>query len=129
MECFITGNVFVGLTADPKDENIVYAASQMGIFVSKDKGETWNRLMEGFVSTIAVNPNDSQELLSYSEKNKFAISNNAGQTWESINETFNEETPLFIAYSKKDPKIIYILTEKNSIYKSSDQGTSWNKIR
>lgn len=119
----------VSLTADPKDENVVYAASPQGLMVSKNKGKDWSTLIDGFVSTIAINPQDSQNLLSYSEKQQLAKSSNGGQTWEKITVDFKGETPLFISFNRQEPEMIYLLTEKNSLYKSTDGGDSWNKIR
>lgn len=119
----------VSLAADTKDENILYAASPQGLFVSKNKGVSFEPVLEGFVSVVAVHPSDSQNLLSFSEKEGLAKSNDAGKTWERISEDFGTETPLFIAFNKQQPKIVYILTEKNSIYKSTDSGANWNKVR
>lgn len=119
----------VSLTADPKDENIVYAASPRGLFISKDKGQEWNKLLDGFVSTLAINPQDPNKILSYSEKQQLAKSNDGGQTWEKINVNFSGETPLFMSTSRQNPEIIYFLTEKNSLYKSVDDGINWSKIR
>lgn len=119
----------VSLAADTKDENIVYAASPQGLFVSRDKGASFDSLFDGFVSVIAVNPSDSQHLLSFSEKQGFAKSNDSGKTWEKINADFAGETPLFIAFNRQNPEIVYTLTEKNSIYKSTDSSLTWNKIR
>lgn len=119
----------VNIAADPKDENIVYAATPQGLLMSINKGAEWSTLFDGFVSVVAINPLDSQMLLSFSEKNKLARSNDGGKNWEKLNETFSGETPLFISFAKQNPEIVYTLTEKNSIYKSSDGGVSWNKIR
>jgi photosystem II stability/assembly factor-like uncharacterized protein len=119
----------VSLAADTKDENIVYAASPQGFFVSKNKGTSFDRLFEGFVSVISINPSDSQQLLSFSEKKELAKSDDSGKTWEIINENFSGETPLFIAFNRQKPEIVYLLTEKNSIYKSIESGGSWEKVR
>jgi photosystem II stability/assembly factor-like uncharacterized protein len=119
----------VSLAADPKDENVLYAASPLGLMVSTNKGEKWENLIGGFVSVIAVHPKDSQKLLSYSEQKKLAKSNDAGKTWETIAADFGGETPLYISFNKQSPDTIYLLTEKNSIYKSSDEGSTWEKIR
>lgn len=119
----------VNLAADPKDENIVYAASPQGLIVSTNKGKDWDTILPGFVSTVAINPQASQKLLSYSEKEQLAKSNNSGKTWEKITVDFSGETPLFISYNRQDSEIVYLLTEKNSLYKSSDGGNSWSKIR
>lgn len=128
----IVGNTpfsVVGLVADSKDENIVYAASPQGLMVSKNKGKDWNSLLDGFVSTLAVNPQDSQKLISFSEKLKLARSNDGGRNWESTNESFNGETPLHTAFDRQKSEIIYTLTEKNSLYKTVDSGATWSKIR
>lgn len=121
--------LIVGLAADPKDENIVYAVSPQGLSVSKNQGKDWSFLLDGFVSTIAINPKDSQKLILFSEKLKLGRSNDSGKNWEKVEEEFNGETPLYTAFDKQKPEIIYILTQKNSIYKSADSGATWNKIR
>lgn len=119
----------VNLATDSNNESIVYAATPQGLMVSKDKGSKWTILLDGFVSAIAISPNDSQELISFSEKNGLAKSNDGGGTWNKSDENFNSETPLFISFNKQNPEIVYLLTEKNSIYKSSDGAISWTKIR
>jgi photosystem II stability/assembly factor-like uncharacterized protein len=119
----------VNLAADPKDENILYASSPQGLFISKDKGVTWNSMFDGFVSTTVINPQDSQKLLSFSEKQDGLVkSNDGGQNWEKTNANFSDETPLFISFDKQNIDTVYLLTEKNSIFKSTDGAFTWNKI-
>lgn len=128
----IAGNTnfsVVNLSADPKNENIVYASSPQGLMISNDKGSTWTKLLDGFVSVLVVNPQDSQKLLSYSESQKLAKSNDGGKTWEKTSADFAGETPLFISFNKQDQNIVYLLTEKNSIYKSTDSAATWKIIR
>lgn len=125
----ITKAPIVSLAADPNDENVVYSASPQGLMVSKNQGKDWDKLLDGFVSTIAINPQDSQKLTSYSEKQGLAKSEDMGKTWEKTTADFTGETPLFISFNKQQPEVIYLLTEKNSIYKSTDEGNSWNKVR
>lgn len=124
-----TNFVIVAITADSEDENIVYAASPQGLFISENKGAAWNRMLEGFVSAIAVHPQDSQILISFSERQGLVRSSDGGKKWEKINEKFDGETPLYISFNKQNPETVYILTEKNSIYKSTDAGATWSKIR
>ena len=119
----------VNLAADPRNENIIYAATPQGLLVSNNKGSSWEKLLDGFVSTTAIHPQNPQQMLSFSERERLARSNDSGKTWEKINESFQEETPLYIAYDKQKPEIIYLLTEKNSIYKSMDNANTWSKIR
>jgi photosystem II stability/assembly factor-like uncharacterized protein len=119
----------LNLTADPKDENVVFAATPQGLMVSKNKGKDWTTLLKGFVTVIAIDPQDSNNLLSYSQTQKLIQSIDGGENWETVNADFNGETPLYISFNKQNPDVVYLLTDKNSIYKSMDSGESWSKIR
>lgn len=123
-----TATPFVNLAADPKDENIVYASTPQGLLISTDKGGQWTKILDGFVSVAVVNSQDSQKLLAYTEQ-QLVRSNDGGKTWEKTNTDFSAETPLYISFAKQQPDIGYLLTEKNSIYKSTDGAISWKKIR
>lgn len=124
--------VTVSLTADSSDENILYASSPQGAFISRDKGQKWQELStelkNTFVSMIAINPKNSHEILSFSERLRLAKSIDGGKTWSKINESFDGGTVLFISYNRQSPGSLYALTERHSIYKSTDSGENWNKI-
>jgi photosystem II stability/assembly factor-like uncharacterized protein len=128
-EKFATPVPVVNLAADTKVENRVYAASPKGLLVSNDHGETWQTLLTGFVSVVVAHPKDSSILLSFSETFGLARSKDTGTSWEKISENFSGETPLFISFNKQDPAIVYLPTEKNSVYKSINSGDIWQKIR
>lgn len=123
-----TGFVIVALAADSENEITLYAASPQGLYKSVDSGENWENLFTGHVSSIAVNPK-LKFLMSFSTTNELALSKDKGSTWNKINANFLGETPLYIAFNNQNPEISYLLTEKNSIYKSSNNGESWNRIR
>lgn len=123
----------IQLVADPKDENTVYATTPQGLLVSKNKGTDWTSAPEalpgGAVIALAINPQDSARMFSFSPQLGLAKSADGGKTWEKINETFGGETVLFIAINKQQPDTVYTLTESNALYKSTDGGNSWRKIR
>ncbi len=125
----MTSSPIVNLAVDPKNENILYAASPQGLMISKNAGRDWITVLEGYVSAIAINPADSNEIITYSEKHQLARSNDGGENWETLQIELGDESPLYISYSAQESKIIYLLTEKNSIYKSTDSAKSWEKIR
>ena len=133
-EAFKNGFVIVSLTADPNDENVVYAITPQGngVMVSKDKGMSWNILSKdlqgGLTSSFAVDPADSHIMLSHSEKLGLAKSTDSGVTWQKINQSFDGDI-LYIAYDKTQPNRVYGLSTTNSIYKSLDSGQTWTKIR
>lgn len=126
----------VYLVADTKDENIVYAATSegQGIVISKDRGMSWTTLSPalegGAVSVVVVHPNDSNTLITFSERlGGLGKSIDGGKTWRKVNENFDRETILHLAFDKKNPGVIYALTHQNALYKSSDTGETWNKVR
>jgi len=123
----------IQLVADPKDENIVYAATPQGLLISRSKGAEWgsasDALQSGAVIALAINPQDPSRILSFSQQLGLANSADGGTTWEKLTETFGGEAALFIAIDKQQPDTVYTLTESNAVYKSIDGGNSWNKIR
>lgn len=135
-KAFPTKFLVTSIVTDSSDENMVYALSSQGsgVLVSKNKGESFielsDQLSGGIVSSLAINPADNKEMLSFSEKiGGLGISNDAGLTWEKLNEEFNGEEVLFISYSKPNPNNVYALTHLNSIYKSLDGGNIWMRIK
>lgn len=123
------------LVADSQDENIVYAATQgEGVMVSRNKGVDWMSLSPelggGFVSAVAIHPENSGVLLIFSEKlGGLGKSADAGTTWTKVDESFNGEVVLFVAFSRVNPNTVYVLTLENKIYKSIDAGETWVFIR
>lgn len=126
----------VSLTADTQDENIVYAATPQGqgVMISRDKGATWTSMSPalegGAISIIAIHPEDSKILLTFSEKlGGLGKSTDGGKTWQKVAEGLNGETILHIAFSRSTPDSVYALTHQNKLYKSMDAGNTWALVR
>lgn len=121
----------ISLSSDPTRESVVYAATQNGVLISEDKGDTWKSLSSqldgGPVSTFVLKP-DATYALTYSLKlGGMGKSTDGGNTWQRVEEIFDGEVVLYIAFSKTDSRV-YALTESNSVYKSTDEGLSWVKL-
>ena len=87
-------------------------------------------LAGGAVSVVAVHPQNSEILLVFSERlGGLGKSNDGGQTWTRVNESFGGEAVLHIAFSKIDTNIVYTLTHENKLFKSSNAGDTWVQIR
>lgn len=121
------------LVADSRDENILYATGR-GMSVSTDKGANWqslsSQLEDGVVTAMAVHPTEANILLAFSEKlGGLSKSIDSGAKWVKINESFNSETILHIAFDRNNPTTLYAISHENSLYKSNDVGETWSKIR
>ncbi|MEK7291974.1 MAG: hypothetical protein AAB088_00875 [Actinomycetota bacterium] len=124
------------LVADSQEENVVYVATTegQGVLVSRDKGVTWAPLSPelegGAVSVIAVRPGDSKTQLAFSQTlDGLGKSTDSGKTWKKVNEEFNGEVLLQIAFSSLEPNIVYALSRENKLYKSTDAADTWIQIR
>lgn len=122
----------IALTADPNDENTLYATSTQGIKISQTKGKEWSDLSEDLKETpvtfLAINPKNAKIMLSFSEKLGLAQSSDSGVTWKNIEKDFGSDIPWYAAFDPQLPGRIYLLTASNAIYKSVDSGTTWVKI-
>lgn len=114
-------------------QNTVYAATNNGLFVSKDQGKTWTsfspELAGGAVVALGVNPVDANELFAYSQKIGFAKTSNGGASWSRITTPFANEVVLYAAYDPNNPSNAYALTQSLAIYKTTDGGLTWIKVR
>lgn len=121
----------ISVTADPHDENVVYAGTQGGLQISRDKGETWSSFSEQLsgepVTAVAVDPVNDQNMLSFVASQGVLRSNDGGQIWESVSNDLG--IVLYFAYDFRSPNTVYALNKGNSIYKSIDGGSNWVLIR
>lgn len=121
----------IALVADTADVKTVYASTQQGIWVSRDSGGTWNLLSDQLKSSVAIsmaqNPKDGNQMLSFSDTFGLASSSDGGETWTSLAGTPNVVL-YFIAFSASNPEMVYAIDENNQVYKSQDSGLTWKKI-
>ena len=123
----------ISLSSDTKNENVLYASTQNGVQISKDKGDSWqsmsSQLAGGAVSVFVLDPL-STYALTFSEKlGGMGKSSDGGTTWQKVEETFGGEAIFYLSFSKSQVGTIYALTNRNSVYKSINSGDSWTKIR
>jgi len=120
----------LSLTIDPNDPETVWAGTQYGggIVKTTDGGEHWQTkgLTEtNFVEAIAVNPDNSNEILvggGYSD-GRIYKSTDGGNTWQvKVSDiAFVQE----IVYDPRNPRWVYAATEGYGVLRSFNGGESW----
>jgi photosystem II stability/assembly factor-like uncharacterized protein len=119
-----------------------------GVLKSTDSGLTWKRVSDrtlpspGFISKIAVDPNDSRRVYLTQRSAQgvdgnlhsgaFYVSTDGGVTWNPTFQGPVEE----LAIHPANPRILYLSTTiidepptpKTGVYKSTDAGISWTKV-
>jgi photosystem II stability/assembly factor-like uncharacterized protein len=99
-----------------------------GLFVTHDKGETWDHLgwpYGKFFSVSARRLTDGEILLCQACGNGVLISDNSGASWR-IATGWEITECLKTAIHPTDPRIIYTATAYG-IYKSTDGGQTWSQ--
>lgn len=121
----------ISLTANPHDETVVYATTVSGIQVSNDKGESWAQFSEelsaGAVTALAIDPNNTQNMLSFSEVLGLAKSTNGGVNWGTVSGDLG--VILYFAFDSNTPNNVYALNKDNEVYKSNNGGDTWSKVK
>ncbi len=119
------------LAIDPKNTNVIYAATNDGVYKSSDGGAIWTQLnLATFfslrVSSIAVDPVNTSTI--YAGANTFIYKSvDSGQTWQSktINTPTGSVIDIFsIAIDPVTPATIYLGTFRG-VFKSTDGGDTW----
>ncbi len=123
----------IDLAVDPTDANLVYAATQGGLFKTTNGGVNWTvvaGLPDGTrVGTIVIHPQDSRKLMVGVEMQGLYISADGGQTWQQIAAGLQPNNSIRdILYDPTDLQTVYLSDIVSGVYRSTDGGLTWTKI-
>ena len=108
----------VDLAVDPSDSDRLMAATDRGLFTSKDSGMDWNRITENLTGLLAYT--DKRLLLFTADGN---VSRRVKWDWRPIGALGGP--PAAVAYTGGR---LYAAREDGSVVQSSDDGRTW-KLR
>lgn len=120
---------FIGI--NPKNSQIILAASQNGLWETKNSGGTWQKIFRGTgeleskMFSLAINPRDPKNIYLGTMKGLFT-SRDEGRSWHKDGAFFSHYPVLFITFDSSG-KIIYASTTAG-VFKSADEGKNWQKI-
>ena len=136
--------------ADPTDPDRVYAASQDSVYVSTNRGDTWDNL--GFVTNgpappggiwaMEPDPFKAGHLLAARNTGDLVTtgylykSDDAGVSWQAVTMPQPRVSMITdIAFDPETPGLVYITTgawgsgtNGTGVYRSTDSGASWTRI-
>ncbi len=113
--------------------NLLFVATWKGLYRSIDKGINWTKQIDENISDVAFHVNNHDIVYAVGSKGGFYKSIDGGATFTS-NEIETSASGTLVAVTKDNPNVVYISYLKSSeggmvIYKSTDTGTSFTKIR
>ncbi|MDP4552341.1 hypothetical protein Q9251_15805 [Alkalihalobacillus macyae] len=116
-----------GIATHPTDSNVVAITSPLGLFVSSDKGKSFDRLTEE-VSVSSITFMEDQ-LVYAKDNNKLVIQNlENGDETELSMPVDDLETIDYIAVNPQEEKELVFHTVGESIYQTNDRGESWKSL-
>lgn len=120
------------LVAHPSEEQTLFAANGSGLWVSRDRGETWGVVADVFkksaVFAFAINLKKPTDMLSYGTAAKLAKSTDGGRTWKTISQDVGGDVVYLFAYDPNVATTVYALTKTNLLFKSIDDGGTWRQL-
>jgi hypothetical protein len=125
---------------DPADSQHIFLATTMGVFETKNGGESWAKKMEGMkevlmVVTLGMDPTRPFVLYAGTSGGVYKSIDQAGH-WEQVNnglvppdmvKTSRALNVTSICVDPYEPDTVYAATLAG-LYKSTDAGTSWKRI-
>jgi photosystem II stability/assembly factor-like uncharacterized protein len=117
------------LVFDSSNLNVIYAATDNGLYRSKDLGERWERAFRGKNSI----ENQCTAVLSTSyaifvgTRSGLFISRDCGRSWQKENGKINNTAVFNIDTNFRLSKVVY-LASACGIFRSSDSGENWERI-
>lgn len=128
------GDLPFGMAVDPQDPLRVFAATRLGLFESRTSGDEWtevpNTQNAPVVGLALQREGDKLMIIGYRALETtpgLYRSTDNGQTWDLLGNGF-EGALLRIAMATQDPNIYYAINQDNQIYRSEDQGISWQEL-
>jgi len=124
----------------PALSEIIYAATTVGAFYTKDGGREWQERMNGMkevhiVTAIAINPKDPTVLYGGTTGGIYR-SDDSATTWKKINNGLIPESELMasmalgvnaIEIDRGNPDVVFAGTTKG-LYRTRTKGESWDRI-
>ncbi len=117
------------LVMDKLNPNVVYAATDNGLYRSTDLGEHWERVFRGknYLENQCVSIGVIGQTVLVGTQGGLFVSQDSGRSWYKHKAGIGASGILNIDTGLGRNNIIY-LAAQNGIFKSLDQGRSWEKI-
>ncbi|WP_347550051.1 F510_1955 family glycosylhydrolase [Pseudalkalibacillus hwajinpoensis] len=116
-----------GIYTHPRNSNVLAITSPMGLYVSNDQGNSFERVTEEIGISTVVFLEDKLIYAEQSPNNQLVIQDLSNGEEKEILMPENEvETIDYLAINPQDEKEIVFHTINETIYRTTDSGETWN---
>ena len=125
-------NLIVGrMIMHPSDHNMLYIASNGGIYITTDGAQTWTQQISGNFKEIVFKADDPSTLFA-SKSGDFYKTTDGGNNWTKITNGLVTSARAVIAVTPANPDVVYFLTTVSdafkALYRSTDAGDSFTEM-
>ncbi len=118
----------LALAVHPTDPKIVLAATEQGLYLSKNGGMTFSGGGSGPVLALAFAPSDGQVIYATLHNQGVARTQDGGARWETLPWPARQDYPWFLAVDPKTPDRLYAAGRATVFRRSDDGGATWTQI-
>ena len=121
------------LAISPSDPNVVAVGISEGVILSRDEGNTWDRITRGYrslynVESLAFDPHHSQTLYAGTFHLGWKTTD-GGETWQAVHRGMISDSDLFsLLVHPQNPQVLYS-SACTGVYKSTNGGLRWVKLK
>ncbi len=130
----VVGSVSVlDLAVDPVNPEVVFAATETGLYRSADGNATWTfvgSLPAGAkLWSVALSPDNGEKIIVGAEHLGLLVSEDGGQSWRFSDAGLEPNSSISaIVFDPTNPQTVYLSDYLSGVYRSMDGGASWNKV-
>lgn len=125
------GNDVFYMTVNPQNSEELFAVADLGVYRSRDGGDSWQLVMSEINFTnrvgIAVDPHTSSNVYVVTRQ-LMVKSQDGGITWTVEPIAFSIDSATSIIIDPVTPSTFYLLTEEDGNFRSMDSGNTWQHI-
>ena len=128
------------LLHSPAEKDTIFASTSTGLYVSKDAGNTWHRILDKETLTIAIDRKNPKLIYAACGEEGAFKSTDGGKVWKAINNGlgfFNISRSFtnrysVISISPGNSNTVYLVNStwgrSGGLYKSTDSGKNWHLL-
>lgn len=114
----------IDFTASAKSSDDLYAATEVGLFLSKDAGKAWRRILEGApVSLVEVTSDGT--LFAFVIGRGLVRAAEDDLTFTTVSEAPRTPPLVHLTVDPKNPDRLFAAAGRGQVLKSVDQGHTW----
>lgn len=117
----------------PDNPSVIYATTGTVIYKSMDAGTTWTLTdtlgLAWRIHDLEVKPNDDSTVFTANNTNSgIMMTTDGGDSWYQSTDGMAMGKMFCCAVSQTSPEVSYVQSQGVGVFKSTDYGTTWNKL-